>query len=63
MSTVLIVHGNGYSLLTDLLLEEGHKVIQAFDSGHVLQLVMRRSVDAIILPEDVEPVDGEEHYP
>jgi DNA-binding response OmpR family regulator len=63
MSTVLIVLRKEYSLLTNILVEEGHRVIEAFDSGHVLQHVMRQSVDAIILPEDAEPVDGEELLP
>jgi DNA-binding response OmpR family regulator len=63
MSTILIVHSKKYSLLTNLLVEEGHRLVEAIDSGHVLQFVMRQSVDAIVLPEDVAPVDGEELLP
>ena len=38
-------------------------MIEAYDSGHVLQLVMRRRYDVVILPEDARPVDGEELLP
>jgi DNA-binding response OmpR family regulator len=41
----------------------GHRVIEAFDAGHVLQQVMRHRLEAVILPDEVEPVDGEELLP
>jgi DNA-binding response OmpR family regulator len=63
MSTVLIVLRKEHSLLTNILVKEGYRIIEAFDTGHVLQLVMRQGVDAIILPEDAEPIDGEELLP
>ena len=38
-------------------------MVEAYDSGHVLQLVMRREFDALVLPERAEPIDGEDLLP
>ena len=46
-----------------ILAEEGHRIVEAYDSGHVLQLIMRPGIDVVILPDDMEPMDGEELLP
>ncbi|MEE8442237.1 MAG: response regulator [Dehalococcoidia bacterium] len=63
MATVVIVSRDNMALLKGILIEEGHLVIEAYDSGHVLQHVMRQRLDAIVLPDDMQPVDGEELLP
>lgn len=63
MVTVLIVTREEMSSLIPIVAEAGHRVIEAFDSGHVLQLVMRQEPDVVIIPDDAEPIDGEELLP
>ena len=64
MATVLVFSREKESSgLIPLLAEAGHRVIEAYDSGHVLQVVMRQHPDALILPDDAEPIDGEELLP
>ena len=38
-------------------------MIEAFNSGHVLQLVMRQRLDVLVLPDGGEPIDGEDLLP
>lgn len=46
-----------------MLAEAGHRVIEADDSSHVLQMVMRRRIDVLMLPADAEPINGEDLLP
>ena len=43
--------------------EADHNVIEAYDSGHLLQLVIRQRPDVVIMPDKVKPVNGEEMLP
>ena len=64
MATVVILPDEeDIGPLIAALAEGGHRVIEAFNSGHVLQLAMRRELDVVILPDGAEPVDGEELLP
>ena len=59
MALVLVFSREDLSSVIQVVAEMGHRVLDAYDSGHVLQLVMRRRLDVIVLPEDAEPVNGE----
>ena len=59
MAFVLIYSREDSSSFIQVVAEMGHRVLEAHDSGHVLQLVMRRRLDVVVLPEDAEPVNGE----
>ena len=63
MATVMIMSREEMSGLIPIVAEEGHRVIEAIDSGHVLQVVMRQQPDVIVMPDDAEPIDGEELLP
>ena len=52
MAAILILSRESFAPLVAILAEGGHQVLEAVDSGHILQMVMRRNPDAIILPED-----------
>lgn len=63
MATVLILSLEEMAPLVGIVAESGHRVIEAYDSGQVLQQVMRRRPDVVMVPDDAEPVDGEELLP
>ncbi len=63
MARILVVSRKELSPLMALLAEEGHSIVEAYDSGHVMPLVMRPGIDVVILPDDIEPADGEELLP
>ncbi len=63
VATVIIMSREEMSGLIPIVAEQGHRVIEAIDSGHVLQVVMRQRPDVVIIPDDAEPIDGEELLP
>ena len=63
MSRILILVREDFVPLVALLAEAGHEIVQAHDSGHVVQIVMRQQLDAVIIPEDAGATDGEELLP
>ena len=63
MATVIILPQEESFSLVAAAAEAGHHVIEAYDSGHLLQLVMRRRPDVLIMPDNVRPVNGEELLP
>ena len=50
-------------MLVPVLAEAGHRVVEAYNSGEVLQLVLRSQFDLVIIPDMSEPVDGQELLP
>ena len=60
MVSVLILSQEEMSALVPVVAEAGHVVIEAGDSGHLLQLIERVPVDMVMLPADADPVNGEE---
>ena len=52
-----------YWRVVPLLAQAGYGVIEASTSGEALQWVVRRSPDAVILPDNAEPVEGVELLP
>ena len=63
MATIVVLAVGGLEPLIAAVAEEGHRVVEAYDSGHLLQLVMRGSPDVVVMPEIVDPVGGEETLP
>ena len=60
MVSVLILSQEEMSALVPVVAEAGHVVIEAGDSGHLLQLIERVPVDMVMLPADADPMNGEE---
>ena len=42
------------------LAEDGHETVQVADSNEVFWAILRERPDAVIVPDDTEPVGGEE---
>ena len=63
MATILILPNDEIESLIGVLAEGGHTVIEAHDSGEVLQRVMRAGLDAVVLPDAAELTDGQEMLP
>ena len=50
-------------MLVPVLAEAGHRVFEAYDSGEVLKLVLGSQLDLVMIPDESEPVDGQELLP
>ena len=59
----MILSVGGLDPLIAAVAEDGHRVIEAYDVGHLLQLVMRGTPDVVVMPEDAQPANGEEILP
>lgn len=60
MPTIVILpYRNYYSLMLTVGLP-GIRVIEAYDTSDILRLTVRWSPELVIIPDDAEPVDGEE---
>lgn len=60
MATFLTLSREELWPLIAVVAESGHRIIAASDSGNVVQQVERRRPDVVLLPDDAEPIDGEE---
>ena len=49
--------------LVPIVAEAEHSVAEAYDSGEVLQLVIRSQFDIVMIPDGAEPIDGQEVLP
>lgn len=63
MATVLVFTRPELVALVPFLRERGFRVLEAHDSGHVLQVVLRNTLDALLLPDDAGPIEGEDMLP
>ena len=58
-ATVLILSRAETSAIVPIVVEAGHRVIEADSSSHALGIAMRSQLDVVILPVDTEPINGE----
>ena len=63
VGTIVILPDHGYYSLIAAVAEAGYRVIEAYDSGHILKLAVQGSLDLVIIPDDASPVDGEDLLP
>ena len=63
MATVLVYSIGDTADLTPVLAEAGHRVVEVYDSGEIIQLVLRSQFDVVIVPERAEPTEAGELLP
>ncbi len=63
MARILIYSSGDMAMLVPIVAEAEHSVAEAYDSGEILQLVIRSQFDIIMIPDGVEPIDGQEVLP
>ena len=60
MADVLVMHSDETVAVIPMLAEDGHSVFEAYGSGEMLQEVMRRQMDVVVIPDNQETVEGVE---
>ena len=63
MARILIYSSGDMAMLVPIVAEAEHSVVEAYDSGEILQLVIRSQFDIIMIPDGVKPIDGQEVLP
>ena len=60
MADVLVMRGDETAGVVPMLAGDGRSVIEAYSSGEMLQEVMRRHLDFVVIPDNQETVEGVE---
>ena len=60
VADVLVMHSDETVAVIPMLAGDGHMVFEAYSSGEMLQEVMRRQLDVLVIPDNQETVEGVE---